>query len=230
MKEYLEDSTSKYKDPFQYESFTDVNIFFPISDILVTPFRKLGLTPNGVTLLSAIIRLYSIFLLSINQIEYACVFLIVGYLFDCVDGNMARKYNMGSKYGMTLDLVSDVFVLSSILLYILYDKGFNWQVSGIIIIGYLAGICCGINDAITLYNTSKTDNFYAQKQEELKNESYLLADLYLYIMKGEYNNYKLLFPTYDHNTLHKWIRILKEFGPGNAMCIFAYLVYNLYKK
>ena len=173
MKEYLEDSTSKYKDPFQYESFTDVNIFFPISDILVTPFRKLGLTPNGVTLLSAIIRLYSIFLLSINQIEYACVFLIVGYLFDCVDGNMARKYNMGSKYGMALDMVSDQITTIILITYILCTKHFEnyWLLLVAIIFMFLCSLSVSIAEALLSYKKTGTDNFYKNKDnlEIIKN-------------------------------------------------------------
>jgi hypothetical protein len=228
MKEHLEESTSKFK--ILGESFTDVNIFFPIANILVTPLRTIGMTPNGVTILSAVIRLYVIFLLSVNKVEYACLCLIMGYLFDCIDGNMARKYKIGSKYGMTLDLVSDSIILSGILLYILYDKGIKWQIILIIILGYLSMIWGGINDAISSYNTYKTDDFYAKKQEELKGESYLLADMYLFQMKNVYNNYKLLFPTYDYDKLYKWITVIKEFGGGgNAICIFSYLMYNLYK-
>jgi hypothetical protein len=189
------------------------------------------MTPNGITVLSGLIRLYVIFLLSVNKVEYACLFLIIGYLFDCVDGNMARKYNMGSNYGMALDLILDAIISIIIVCYIFYEKGARWQIIVFIIMGYLIYVWNSINEAIASYNTSKSDNFYAKKQAEFKNESYLLADLYLYNIKNQYDNYKLLFPTYDHDKLHKLITIFKEiFGPGNAMCIFTYLMYNLYKQ
>jgi len=231
MKEHLEESTSKYENPNTYEAFTDINIFFPISDILVTPLRELGLTPNGVTLLSAVFRLFSIFLLSVNQVEYACLLLIIGYLFDCIDGNMARKYNMGSKYGMALDLVSDVLILGALGLYILYDKGFNWQFIVYGIISYMSTLWSGMNDAITYYKLTKSDNFYARKQEEFKNESYLLADIYLLFIKGQYNSYKSLFPSYDNTKIHNWIYTIKEIGgPGNMMFIIVYLIYSLYRE
>jgi hypothetical protein len=231
MKEHLEESTSIFEHPEQYESFMDINIFFPISSVLATPLRKLGMTPNGITVLSGLIRLYVIFLLSVNKVEYACLFLIIGYTFDCVDGAMARKYKMGSNYGMVFDLVSDTVILGLITLYILIDKGINWQTIGIIIVGCSQIIWSFICPAITSYKTLGTDDFYTKKQEELKDESYLLSDVYLYLMKNQYNNYKLLFPTYDHDKLHKWITIIKELGgPGNAMCILSYLMYNLYKQ
>ena len=37
----------------------------------------------------------------------AVVFYLINYIFDCADGNMARKYNMESKLGDTLDKVTD---------------------------------------------------------------------------------------------------------------------------
>ena len=230
MKEHLEESTSKFEHPEQYESFMDINIFFPISSVLATPLRKLGMTPNGITTLSGLIRLYVIFLLSVNKVEYACLFLIIGYIFDCIDGTMARKYKMGSNYGMAFDLVSDGFVFFAIISYALYEKGLKWQIIGMITLSYISMTWYGINAAISSYKTDKTDNFYAKKQEEFKDESYLLADIYLYLMKNFNNNYKLLFPTYDHNKIHKWISIIKEFGGGNAVCILSYLIYNLYKQ
>jgi hypothetical protein len=117
MKEHLEESTSKYKDPENNEPFMDNYVFFPISDMLVTPLRNIGLTPNGVTLLSTVFQLYTIALLNVGKVEYASMSYFIGYTLDCVDGNIARKYNMGSKYGMILDMVSDNIVTLSLLIY-----------------------------------------------------------------------------------------------------------------
>lgn len=88
MNEHLEESTSKYENPEMYESFTDVNIFFPVSDLLVIPMRNLGLTPIGITLISFLFQLYPVILLNAGKVEYACISSFLGYLFDCVDGNM----------------------------------------------------------------------------------------------------------------------------------------------
>jgi len=226
MKEHLEESTSKYKDPYNNEPIMDNYVFFPLSDLLVSPLRNVGLTPNGVTLISSIFQLYTIVLLSVGKVEYACISYIIGYLFDCIDGNMARKYNMGSKYGMALDMVSDNITNLSLILYIIYQKGINIYIIGIILFTYLLSICTGINEAISSHNVSKSDNFLAKKQNEFKNESYFISDLYLLIIKSVYYNYKFIFPEYNEEKLKVWLRMLKEFGPGNYAIFITYILYK----
>ena len=230
MKEHLEESTSKFKDPANNEPFMDNYVFFPLSDSLVTPLRNVGLSPNGVTILSTIFELYTIVLISVGKIEYACASYFIGYLFDCVDGNMARKYNMGSKYGMALDMVSDNVVNTALIIYILHQKGLNPSMAVVLILVYLLSISQGINEAVASYKTSKSDNFYAKKQKEFEGEDYLLADMYLSIIDGIYNNYKFLFPTYDEEKLNRWLRVLKEFGPGNFIMVIIYVIYSNFKK
>jgi phosphatidylglycerophosphate synthase len=153
----------------------------------------------------------------------------MGYLFDCIDGNMARKFNMGSKYGMALDMVSDNITSVSLLLYIIYQRGMNIHIIGLIVVTYLLGICTGINDAISSHNATQSDNFYAKKLNEFKDESYFLADYYLLIIKSMYSNYKFLFPEYNKEKLKTWLKILKEFGPGNFTIFFTYVIYHNFK-
>jgi len=229
MKEHLEESTSKYKDPSNNEPFMDNHLFFPLSDLLVTPLRNTGLTPNGITLLSSIFQLYTIVLLSEGKVEFACISYFIGYLFDCIDGNMARKFNMGSKYGMALDMVSDNVVNIILAFYIIYNKGINVYIAGLLVASYLLGVCTGINEALSSYKTTKSDNFYAKKQKEFEHESYLIADIYLLIIKNIYNNYKILFPTYDENLLNSRLYLLKEFGPGNFAIGMIAMLYFTWK-
>jgi hypothetical protein len=229
MKEHLEVSTSKYEDPGEYESFADNYLFFPISDLIVTPLRKIGLTPNNVTILSTLISLSSIYFLSINKIDYACGAYLVGYLLDCVDGNMARKYNMGSKLGMALDMVSDQFSSLVIFIYILYTKGFNnWYIPAILLTVYLCSISFPITEALSCYKKNGTDNFYKIREDEMQGENGLIFKLYLATYKGIYNNYKLYYPTYDEEKLLKNLKIFKNFGPGNTTIFLTMLLYNLY--
>ena len=230
MIEHLEPSSSKYEDASKYESIVDNYLFFPLSDLLVTPLRTIGLTPNAVTILSTIISLSSIYFLSINEIEYACGAYLFGYLLDCVDGNMARKYNMGSKFGMALDMVSDHFASIIIFGYILYAKGINnWYIPAIILTVYLCSISFPITEALACYKKNGTDNFYKIREDEMQGENGLLFKLYLFEYKEIYNNYRLYFPTYDEEKLLKYLEIFKNFGPGNTAIFFTILVYNLYK-
>jgi phosphatidylglycerophosphate synthase len=82
--------------------------------------RNAGLTPNMVTYMSTSLTFLALYYLYVGNEIYACVSYFFGYIFDCVDGKMARKYNMGSKYGMALDLVSDN--LSHFILIGYYDN------------------------------------------------------------------------------------------------------------
>jgi hypothetical protein len=229
MKEHLSDSSTKYEDPGKYESFLDNNLYFPLSDLLVTPLRTIGLTPNNVTILSSLFTLSTIYLLHIEKIEYACLSYFMGYLLDCVDGNMARKYNMGSKYGMALDLVSDQVTHYILLGYIIYSKGYNnWYLLSLLILGYLCCISVGITEAKDSVKKTNSDNFYKIKEEEVKDEKAFIFKFYLSIYKGIYNNYKFLFSEYNENKVSKYLLLLKEFGPGNMNILAIILLYNLY--
>jgi len=229
LKEYLEESTTKYEDPAMYESISDNWIYFPLSDMLVTPLRNLGLTPNNVTALSTISTLSTIYFLENKQIEYACVAYFIGYLLDCVDGNMARKYKMGSKFGAAFDMVSDEITNFILIGYLIYTKGYkNWYIPTIIIVGYLCSFALSISDALSIHKKTGSDNFYKIKFDDFKDEHGLIYKLYLSTYNVIYNNYKLFFPTYDENKLRKYLLLLKEFGPGNVNLLGIYILYYYY--
>ena len=97
----------KYGDDTVYESVADNCLFFPLANKLITPMKEIGLTPNMVTFLSTCCTLLAVYFIYKDNLPYAATAYLIGYLLDCVDGKMARKYNMTSKYGMALDLVSD---------------------------------------------------------------------------------------------------------------------------
>ena len=229
MKEHLSDSSTKYEDPGKYESFLDNNLYFPLSDLLVTPLRTLGLTPNNVTILSSLFTLSTLYFIQNEQIEYACFVYFIGYLLDCVDGNMARKYNMGSKYGMALDLVSDQITNYILLGYVIYIKGINnWFIPSILLLTYLCSISIGITEANNNAKKTNSDDFYKTKEEEVKDEKAFIFKMYLFVYKGIYNNYKFLFPEYNQKKLSKYLLLLKEFGPGNINMIVIVLLYFYY--
>ena len=56
----------------------------------------------------------------------ASVLYILSYFCDCLDGYVARKYNMVSKFGDMYDHISDVvsFVLYNIVLYLINSRLF----------------------------------------------------------------------------------------------------------
>jgi phosphatidylglycerophosphate synthase len=222
-----EDNEQKYGDDEKFESWGDNYIFFPLARVLMDPMRNIGLTPNHVTYLSTILTMLSLYYLYINEIHYACVAYFFGYLFDCIDGKMARTYNMGSKFGMALDLVTDNITNFALISYITATKGYtNWYTILIICMSYMISLSYGLNEAIASHKAVGHDNFYNRRKEELQGESGLLYDIFLLIIKGTYKVYKSIFGEYNERRLEEWLIILKHFGPGNFALFMIFILLN----
>lgn len=79
------------------------------------------IAPNLITILSLICGLVAAVSFFINQ--YLCVFLLLlsGYL-DILDGSVARLQNSASSFGTMLDILSDRFVESFIIIVIFINQ------------------------------------------------------------------------------------------------------------
>ena len=78
-----------------------------IAEKLAPVLHKLGHTPNIVTtysLISSVISLYSLYH---GKFLAFVIFSVFGYIFDCTDGYMARKYKMETKFGDFYDHFTD---------------------------------------------------------------------------------------------------------------------------
>jgi hypothetical protein len=212
----------KYGDDEMFESWSDNNLFFPIATRLIDPLKKIGLTPNMVTYLSNIFTFLSIYYFNLDNRIYASISYLIGYLLDCVDDKMARKYDMTSNFGMALDLVSNNVSNAVLLSFLIQKYGFeNHYILLLIFMSYMITISYGLNEAIDSYKKTGSDNFLEKKQKELENEKDILYDLYLLIIKICYQSYKIFFPTYDQKKIFDWLEILKHFGPGNYCLLFS---------
>jgi len=205
-----------------FESWSDNNLFFPIATRLIDPLKKLGLTPNMVTYFSNIFTFLSIYYFNLDNRIYASISYLIGYLLDCVDGKMARKYNMTSNFGMALDLVSNNVSNSILLSFLIQKYGVNnYYILLLIVMSSMSSISYGLNEAIDSHGKTGDDNFLEKKQKELQNEKDILYDLYLLIIKISYQSYKIFFPKYDQEKIFSWLEILKHFGPGNYCLLFS---------
>ena len=79
---------------------------------------------------------------------------------------MARKYNMGSKLGAALDLTSDVFVTSILMLTIYLKKKdklkpVHYLGFAVVILGL--SVCHGFTEALSNFEKYGHDNFYRTK-------------------------------------------------------------------
>lgn len=215
-------SEEKYGNDQMFESWADNNLFFPIATRLIDPLKNIGLTPNIVTYLSTIFTFLSIYYFNLDNRTFACISYLIGYLLDCVDGKMARKYNMTSNYGMALDLVSDNISNFVLLAFLIQKYGFeNYYILLLIFMSYMISVSYGLNEAIDCYKNTGSDNFLEKKQKELASENDILYDLYLLIIKISYQSYKIFFPVYNQKKIFDYLNILKHFGPGNYSLLFS---------
>ena len=97
----------------------------PVDDLLIKiaekvspPLVKIGVTPNFITTLSFISGLLSVYFLWKDQYLASGLLFLLGYFFDCMDGHIARKFNMITKFGDLYDHFTDIAI--SILLFIVF--------------------------------------------------------------------------------------------------------------
>ena len=222
----------KYGDDELFESWGDNKMFIPIAKQLVDPLYNIGMTPNMVTVSSTFFTILSIYLLHQEKRVLASLSYLFGYVLDCVDGRMARKYSMSSDVGMALDCVSDNVSNFILFGYILLTRPFNQKTIMFLILilymSYMLSISYGINEAIASYDATKDDNFYNKRINQLKdklntsnNMEKMLYLLFLTITNLSYNTYHKEYPEYDRNKLNDKLKTMKEFGPGNFTLFIA---------
>ena len=142
------------------ENIFDIQIFNFIDTHLYI-YKKLGLTPNMITTLSLISGLCSGYMIYIKKYKIAGILFLIAYYFDCVDGKLARKYNLQTKFGDYYDHFGDIFKIV-IILYALYKTN-SQQFSQIkyllIILAVLMMIHLGYQETIYDRNESPTLSF-----------------------------------------------------------------------
>ena len=127
------------KLPRELENPID-RFFLNISDKLLPIFRRNGFTPNGLTTLSMITGV-----LAVNNIyngNYICAISMiwVSYLFDCMDGMFARKYNMVSKFGDYYDHIKDIVVAIMLLIVLMSKYSLHGKINLFILAILISGV------------------------------------------------------------------------------------------
>jgi phosphatidylglycerophosphate synthase len=224
------DNEQKYGNDEAFESWADNKIFFPLGDKLVNPIHEIGLTPNQVTYLGTFCTLLAVYYVYIDEHYYAVIAYTIGYVLDCVDGRLARKFNMSSKEGMILDLTSDYLSNLLLMMVIVYKHGYgHWFVWAILVMTSMISLSYGINEAIASKKQTGSDNFILRRKEQIGETSNILDNLFLLIIGISYSSYRTFFPSWDEEKINKWLPILKEFGPGNYNLLMIYILLNLPK-
>jgi len=101
--------------PPEVEEWIDGHFHRPLAGLLVRLLVHTSITPNQVTLISALVGAASGYALtrgleSPRWLLVAASLLLLAVVFDCADGQLARARGMSSTYGAMLDGIADYVV------------------------------------------------------------------------------------------------------------------------
>jgi phosphatidylglycerophosphate synthase len=117
-------------------------VFLTIAEWITPFFHATGHTPNIITTYSLISALVACYYLWKGHLMTFIVLYLLAYLFDCVDGYMARRYNQITVFGDYYDHVSDNIKYIILLLVIVCKYPLNNVVPIFILLGVLGiGMC-----------------------------------------------------------------------------------------
>lgn len=98
------------------------DLYIALAEKLAPYFKKMGFNANGITGISAIFGIVSIYTMFKEKYTVSGICYLLQYFFDCMDGNFARKYNQVTEFGDKLDHFKDFTVLIGISLLLLIRR------------------------------------------------------------------------------------------------------------
>lgn len=90
---------------------------------LLWPFSRLSISPNLITCAGIALALASGYFLAVQKVPLAAVFFALSGVFDLIDGYVAKKLDMVTKFGSFLDSfsdrISDAAIFTGLMVYYL---------------------------------------------------------------------------------------------------------------
>ena len=154
----MEKEGSKLQE--HHENPIDIG-FINIAKAVSPALHKVGATPNMITTLSVIASYLAVRSIYLGQPKrWFILWAFLAYMFDCIDGYFARKYDMCTVFGDYYDHISDVVYMSLLLYVAFWKRGLNteakkykWLIALVfIIVGLGALIHIGIQENIYVNN------------------------------------------------------------------------------
>lgn len=115
-----------------HENFFDNFLYCNIENIDQSIY-KAGLTPNMLTTFGNIFTLITLYFIWHEHYVEAAFMFLFSYVFDCLDGYIARKYDMVTVFGDYYDHISDIVRYFSVLA-LLAHKNFSLFKQTIVIV------------------------------------------------------------------------------------------------
>lgn len=94
-------------------------VLLAFCDGVAPAFRRINFTPNMITTLCVIASYFAIVALYRGKKVSFVIWAVVAYVFDCLDGHFARKYDMCTVFGDYYDHLTD-WAYYGILLYVAF--------------------------------------------------------------------------------------------------------------
>lgn len=110
-------------------------VLYNFAELVAPWFHKQGLTPNDITTLSFITGLMALFELSKGNYIHFTLLYSLSYTLDCLDGFVARKYNMTSVFGDLYDHITDILIQVGLLFTVI--KFYHDKINARLILIYL---------------------------------------------------------------------------------------------
>ena len=122
------------KLPSYLESPIDNGIYYIIEKIAPSVY-SMGFTPNMITTLGNVCTLIFIYFFIQKRFYLSALFFFLSYMFDCLDGYLARSYNMTTEFGDLYDHTSDLLkTLSYIYLLFTTNRQMFFKILPIILV------------------------------------------------------------------------------------------------
>jgi hypothetical protein len=141
---------SHYKDR-ETEEFLDIYFYRPFGSVLAVASRRLGLSPNAVTILSMIVGVIAghLFSYSSMRLTIAGIFLLIlSDALDSADGQLARLTGKISRTGRILDGLAGNIVFISVYVNICLRYAAEGGSPWIFALGGAAGFCHSFQAAL----------------------------------------------------------------------------------
>ena len=82
---------------------------------IASALRRLGLSPNALTVVGYVLHLPAAYVLAIGRFRFGGVLVALAGLVDTLDGALARESHQDSRFGAFLDSVADRFSEATVL-------------------------------------------------------------------------------------------------------------------
>ena len=195
------------KIPRELENPVD-NICIDIGDYFSEIFYKLGFSANGLTGVSLILGIISIYYYIKKDYLKSSIFFFISYMFDCFDGFFARKYNMVSNFGDAFDHFRDI-TINLIIFYLIFIK--YWSIGGwksylpfiVLIFVIMMEIQIGCQEMYANNNNQNGNKFLSYIKylcpKENKKDVINIMKMTRYFGTGSYTVYMLFLILYSYN-------------------------------